>query len=179
MSRHETAKIMFLLDQGEWGSLAADVKKLREKGRLLSKADVAFSNQFEVVERKRKAALKKHLATLKIGLCQVHWGYNKRDNSKGFPHNIFPLEKLKLVRSEEKGTRIMCDECVTKLPSFHPKYDPPRCKNEIKGTPTPDQFWHWADDRELERLGRHFKMPSLRQFNEIYEEAEEKRRRSL
>ena len=176
---HDAAKIMFLLNQGEWGDLAGEVKKLREKKRLLAKADVAFSNQFETVEQKRKVLFKKHLATLKIGMCQTHWGLNNRDDSKGFPNNIFPLEKLKLVRSEESGIRIMCDECVAKLPTFHPKYDPPRCKTEVIGVPTPDQFWRYVDDRQLDKLARHFKMPCLREFDQIYEEAEEKRRRSL
>lgn len=180
MSRHhETAKIMFLLDQGDWGDLAPEIKKLRRKERLLSEADVAFSSQFEVVERKRKDLLKKRLADLKIGTCQVHGGFNNRDDSKSFPHNIFPLEKLRLVRNEQRGARIMCEECVTKLPPFRDKYDPPRYKNEVIGPLTPEQFWHWSDDRQLDKLGRHFKMPCLRDYEQIYQEAEDKRLASL
>lgn len=178
--RQEVRQIMFLLDSGDWGELAGAVEELKQKGELLFDAEAAFSAKFEEVEEKRREFFLKRFATLNTGICRTHSRYAELGAD-----DIFPLNQLKVVcvkvipagpHDKTKYPvyeRAMCIDCITKQSSERP-YPPVELRD--KGVPTPEQFWRLATDDEIRKLARHFRMPSLRDFDKVCEEAEKKRR---
>jgi len=152
-------KIMQLLDSGEWGEITPSIEKLREAGRLLREAEVAFTDAFETAERDRKDVVQKRFMTLKVGYCQVHGRYNGDEGLKV----VFPLDQLKIVQTDDHPRLgiikcIMCKDCLSRADRPRPRLW------KVGDSPTPEQYWKMAEDSEIRRLASHFKMPCLRYY---------------
>jgi len=169
----ENRQISFLLDSGEWGELSTDIASLKVRMQALEDAEDAFSQLFEAVERKRQVVFRDFFLTQGTGLCQLHRSYSRWETDEYF----FPLDQLKVVEvqvarqprpTDTPSKKALCEECLARFLRERPY---PAVKKDVLGAPSPEQFWALATQDDIRRLARHLKMPSLRDYVEVSEEA--------
>ncbi|MDB5236986.1 MAG: hypothetical protein JWL88_88 [Parcubacteria group bacterium] len=175
----ETWQICFLLDSGEWGELSSEVEGLKAQAASVEEAEQTFSSLFEQLERRRVVVFKNHFLTQNTGLCQLHRHYSRWSTDDYF----FPLDQLKVVEvsvirplpRDFPYKKVLCEECLTRFLDERPY---PALQKDVLCVPSPEQFWVIATDDDIRRLARHLKMPSLRDYVEVCEEARERRESS-
>jgi hypothetical protein len=168
----ETRQIRFLLDSGDWGELSKEIEGLKAKAEAIEEAESDFSALVEQLERRRVEFFKNFFLTQNVGLCQLHRSYS-RWRTDGY---FFPLDQLQVVDVAVTQPRphvrpfkkVVCKEC---LPKFLHELPYPTLRKYTLSVPSPEQFWAVAEEDDIRRLARHLKMPSLRDYVEVSEEA--------
>jgi hypothetical protein len=110
-------------------------------------------------------------------LCQTHRSYSRWITDEYF----FPLDQLQLVDVKiirpHPGLypfkKVVCNEC---LPRFLRELGYPDLHKHTVSIPDPQEFWEAAKEDDVRRLARHLKMPSLRDYTEVFEDANKRRK---